>query len=142
MRGQMLYSTVGQGCWLGSLHKQGYRMGFSTAQGSLSRLSDWTGLEVIVCSWMRLASAPLPRHCCKTGSTVSMAHWLGTQVRQSSHLNSLARWDHGISSAEGHIQWLGSQMGAPVSRNEFCQDLRAGFCKFQPSCPSLSDTQW
>lgn len=65
---------------------------------------------------MGLESAPLPRQCCRTVSIASMAHWLETRIRQNSQQSFLARRDHWLSPADGHIHWLGSHMDASASR--------------------------
>lgn len=41
------------------------------------------------------------------GSTASMTHWLGTQVRLNCQWCSLAKWGYQLISAGGQSQWLG-----------------------------------
>ena len=50
---QRLYSTVGQGCWLGSLSEVGCQMG-SSLPGFSGQLPWGVGLKVTLCSWVEI----------------------------------------------------------------------------------------
>ena len=98
--GQRLCSTVGQGCWLGSLPEWGCRIGSAAAQvlwpGFMVR---WDWRRCLAVKW-GCEFASLPGQVHRMVSMTSIAHCLGNQIRHNCQPGSLAR--------QGH--WLGLQM--------------------------------
>lgn len=61
----------------------------------------------------------------RMGSTVSVAPWLRSQIRQNCRLSFLARWGHWFGSVDGLSQWLGSVLGHPCKPESSPRDLSA-----------------